>query len=99
MDVFVKNFTRKLKESRDALERKLGTLAFQARVAPLKTIIKKEMNRRQMGCYDVGQWLVAELQVKHRERYKPVMGQAIGAAVYELLDEKADARIITPAGH
>jgi len=86
-NILVKRAESRMRGVRDLLKRKLGDLKYQAHIAPLKAVIRQQMQKDDTGPVETSNYFIAAFARKNK--LSPTKHASLIAAAYELLEEKA----------
>ena len=92
-----------MRDTRNTYKRKCGSKTeYDKIIAPLKAMIQRQMGIKNTGAYEAGMFLRSLM--KGAGKLSGSKGHAFTAAIYELIEERADATskpqdIITPDLH
>ena len=90
IQILVKTAEARMRDTRDTYRRKCGDkTAYDKIISPLKAMIQRTMGQRQCGPYAAGMYLRSLL--KGAKKLHGTKGHAFTAAIYDLIEEKADA--------
>ena len=76
-----------MRETRDALKRKLGDFKYQALISPFKAILRNQMHKDDTGPVETAQWFIEAM--RRKKKLTPTAHAALIATAYELIEEKA----------
>ena len=90
IQILVKTVEARMRDTRDAYRRKCGTKTdYDKIINPLKAMIQRQMGTSNQGAYEAGMFLRGLM--KGANKLTGTKAPAFTAAIYELLEERADA--------
>ena len=90
IQILVKTAEARMRDTRDTYRRKCGDKTSYDRViSPLKAMIQKTMGEKKMEPYAAGMFLRSLM--KGAGKLTGTKGHAFTAAIYDLIEERADA--------